>query len=392
MSTPFQLQSGKLNVQYVKIGKNSRQNYWTAATPTLSSRPSRAATDAELNVMQMAPPEPSPYLDVPVGVAQQWLDISDVTAIDWYNFCRDICFKEMLTCNMQHPDNWLFGGVDTNLWFGILTGADRKKKTLSPILRKHVKANTTIISDAFASYVRVNGKHTLENNRYLRGMQYTHRWVNHDKFIVVPVTGAHTNSIEGAWEARIKRYLKRMRGVRKELLVGVTRPLQLPEFERATKSEEVHPAALLHGLLLAVVNHCLALAAVRYANYNRMPHKSDIVSSRNVQPMRNALVTSQLAEHTRPMMPTVVVLHQLADLVRTSILAVSKCSPGEGHIKLVQALSAEVVNHVLRNPVSPLKKSCCNRHRLEHARVVNTWSGYSSPSYRTREHAPSRSP
>ncbi|KAG6574557.1 uncharacterized protein IUM83_13366 [Phytophthora cinnamomi] len=51
-------------------------------------------------------------------------------------------------------------------------------------------------------------------------MQYTHRWVNHDKFIVVPVTGAHTNSIEGAWEARIKRYLKRMRGVRKELLVG----------------------------------------------------------------------------------------------------------------------------------------------------------------------------
>ncbi|POM71476.1 LOW QUALITY PROTEIN: Hypothetical protein PHPALM_11960 [Phytophthora palmivora] len=46
---------------------------------------------------------------------------------------------------LQHPDNWLFGGVDrtTNLWFGILTGADRKKKTLSPILRKHVKSGYT---------------------------------------------------------------------------------------------------------------------------------------------------------------------------------------------------------------------------------------------------------
>ncbi|KAE8887772.1 hypothetical protein PF010_g17385 [Phytophthora fragariae] len=51
-------------------------------------------------------------------------------------------------------------------------------------------------------------------------MNYTHRWVNNDECFVDPVTGAHTNRIEGAWEVRIKRHLKRMRGVRKELLAG----------------------------------------------------------------------------------------------------------------------------------------------------------------------------
>ncbi|KAG6616976.1 uncharacterized protein IUM83_04770 [Phytophthora cinnamomi] len=220
--------------------------------------------------------------DLPVGVAQQWLDISDATAIDWYIFCRDICPKEMLTCSMQdiegpghvieidettlnkkkakygrglqHRDNWLFGGVDrtTNLWFGILTGADRKTKTLSPILRKHVKAKTTIIGDAFASYVSVNGKHTLENNRYLRGMQYTHRWVNHDKFFVDPVTGAHTNRIEGAWEVRIKGHLKRIRGVRMELLAGY-----LDEFLWKTCffAGKVPVCTYLEGLVMAIRKH-----------------------------------------------------------------------------------------------------------------------------------------
>ncbi|KAE8959299.1 hypothetical protein PR003_g31819 [Phytophthora rubi] len=122
----------------------------------------------------------------------------------------------------QNPDNWLVGGDDrtTNLWFGILTGSRPHKKTLSTILHKHVKAKATIISDSFAPYVSVNGKHTLENYRLLRGMNYTHRWVNHDDCFVDPVTGAHTNRIEGAWEVRIKRHLKRLRGVRKELLAG----------------------------------------------------------------------------------------------------------------------------------------------------------------------------
>ncbi|KAG6596124.1 uncharacterized protein IUM83_18621 [Phytophthora cinnamomi] len=106
------------------------------------------------------------------------------------------------------------------LWIGIITGANGRKKPLSPIVRKNVKAKIIIVSDAFDSYVSVNGKHTLENNRFRRCMQHTHCWVNRDECFVGPVTGGHTNRIEGAWEFRIKRQLKSVRGVRKELLAG----------------------------------------------------------------------------------------------------------------------------------------------------------------------------
>ncbi|POM65681.1 Hypothetical protein PHPALM_18568 [Phytophthora palmivora] len=180
--------------------------------------------------------------DLPVGVAQQWLDILD--ADTQHADCgpgahrrnrRDkLEKKSKYGRGLQHPDNWLFGGVDrtTNLWFGIRTSADRKKKTLFPILRKHVKAKTTIISDAFASYVSVNGKHTLENNRFLRGMDYTHRW--------------------GAWEVRIKRHLKRMRGIRKELLTGY-----LDEFLWKTWFfvGKVPVSTYMEGLVMAIRKH-----------------------------------------------------------------------------------------------------------------------------------------
>ncbi|KAK1943204.1 hypothetical protein P3T76_004600 [Phytophthora citrophthora] len=82
-------------------------------------------------------------------------------------------------------------------WFGIITGPDRKKKTLSPLIAKRINANTTIISDKFSLYVSVNEKHTLENNKWLRGKNYTHKWANHEECFVDPNTGAHTNRIEG---------------------------------------------------------------------------------------------------------------------------------------------------------------------------------------------------
>ncbi|EGZ22470.1 hypothetical protein PHYSODRAFT_433182, partial [Phytophthora sojae] len=52
-----------------------------------------------------------------------------------------------------HEDYWLFGGVDraTGRWFVIITGPDRKKKTLSPLIYKHIMAGSTIISDQFSS-------------------------------------------------------------------------------------------------------------------------------------------------------------------------------------------------------------------------------------------------
>ncbi|KAE9014012.1 hypothetical protein PF005_g9478 [Phytophthora fragariae] len=122
------------------------------------------------------------------------------------------------------------------------------KKAISPILRKHVKVNSTIISDDFASYVSVNGKHT----RLLRGMDYTHRWVNHDECLVDPVTGAHTNRIKGAWVVRIKPHLKRMRGVRKELLAGY---LDESLCETWFFAGKVHVCTYLEGLAMVIRKH-----------------------------------------------------------------------------------------------------------------------------------------
>jgi hypothetical protein len=112
----------------------------------------------------------------------------------------------------RHEDCWLFGGVDraTSRWFGVLTYGDRTKATLSALIKKHIKEGSTIISDKFASYVSANCNKTIENNPSLKEMRYTHRWVNHSKNFVDPTTGAHTNTIEGAWEIRVKRYFKVM--------------------------------------------------------------------------------------------------------------------------------------------------------------------------------------
>jgi transposase-like protein len=94
----------------------------------------------------------------------------------------------------------------------------RKKKTLSPLIKNHIKAHTIITSDQFTSYVSTNLLHILENNRMLKSMKYTHKWVNHSKHFVDPDTGACTNRIEGTWEVRIKHKHKKMRGIDKHLL------------------------------------------------------------------------------------------------------------------------------------------------------------------------------
>ncbi|KAG4053433.1 hypothetical protein PC123_g11420 [Phytophthora cactorum] len=83
----------------------------------------------------------------------------------------------------------------TNRWFGILTYDDRTKPTLSILIKKHIKAandcSTTIMSDRFVSYVSAN-------THLLRGMNFKHLWVNHSETYMDPVTGAHTNRVEGA--------------------------------------------------------------------------------------------------------------------------------------------------------------------------------------------------
>jgi transposase-like protein len=135
---------------------------------------------------------------------------------------------------MQHPDCWLFGGVDrtTKKWFGVLTYDDRTKSKLLPLIKKHVAVGSIIYSDMWSAYMKeVTTKkgekrtYSLETDALLREMRYTHQWVCHDKHFVDPDTGVHINEIEGVWEIRVKRFAKVMRGVHRAHL-----PAYLDEF------------------------------------------------------------------------------------------------------------------------------------------------------------------
>lgn len=66
---------------------------------------------------------------------------------------------------------------------------DRSAETLIPIIKEHVLPGTTIISDCWKAYAR------LEEEGYV------HQTVNHSKEFVNKETGAHTNTIESTWRA-----------------------------------------------------------------------------------------------------------------------------------------------------------------------------------------------
>ncbi|OWZ06999.1 hypothetical protein PHMEG_00020667 [Phytophthora megakarya] len=170
----------------------------------------------------------------------------------WYAYARDICTAEMLRrdkkiggeghtveideTNMKkkqkynrgskYPDFWCFGGVDrTTKLFAKVVYYDRTKPNLSRAIKSYIKSGTQNMSDQFNSYVtevqrgrRKGHLYTLENNKMLAGMQYTHQWVNHSQTFVDPTTGACTNRIEGVWEVKIKARVKSERGMMKTKL------------------------------------------------------------------------------------------------------------------------------------------------------------------------------
>ncbi|KAG3115514.1 hypothetical protein PI124_g5432 [Phytophthora idaei] len=91
----------------------------------------------------------------------------------------------------------------------------------------------------------------------LGGKNYTHRWVSYEECFVDPVTGAHTNRVEGAWVVSIKRHLKRMRGIRKDML-----PAYLDEFLWKTWyfAGKVPVCTYLEGRVMGIRKHYQELA------------------------------------------------------------------------------------------------------------------------------------
>jgi ISXO2-like transposase domain len=85
---------------------------------------------------------------------------------------------------------WVIGGVertnDKKCFFEVVK--QRDARTIDRIVNRHVKRGSIIITDMWRGYgnLRLN-------------VRYRHIRVNHGENFVDPVTGAHTNTIEGTW-------------------------------------------------------------------------------------------------------------------------------------------------------------------------------------------------
>ena len=174
------------------------------------------------------------------GMSNEWfirhLGLSSRTVSDWLNFCREVCMvciesqsrtiggfgytveidESKFVKRKYHKGkarkckDWILGGIcrETGECFMRIV-KNRNKETLEKYILKYVKPGSVIITDCWAAY---------RDLKHLEGMDYTHFTVNHSETYVDPVTGAHTNTIEGTW-AHCKRACPKL-GLRSNFLDG----------------------------------------------------------------------------------------------------------------------------------------------------------------------------
>ena len=141
-----------------------------------------------------------------------------------YLFILSIQYHRGRTTNHEV---WLFGMVDVSQQLAMeymQIVPDRTAQTLLPIIQRHTLPNTTVHSDQWQSYNRVQ---TLPNVS-------SYSTVNHSLHFVDPATGVHTQNIESYW-GKVKLKFKRMKGCHASQL-----PSYLDEFmwrERYSNAE-----------------------------------------------------------------------------------------------------------------------------------------------------------
>ena len=162
---------------------------------------------------------------------KQFLGWSDSTVTDWMNYCREMfhmfVMNDTRTYSLGGQDiiveideskfgkrrynrghrvegNWVFGGSE-RIWNEekgyyqagkiFLEVVDRRDvATLIPLIQKYIRPGSIVYSDYWRAYGGIPD---------LPGYNFKHGTVCHDRHFKDPVTGVHTNTIEGRW-ARVK--------------------------------------------------------------------------------------------------------------------------------------------------------------------------------------------
>ena len=104
----------------------------------------------------------------------------------------------------------MFGMVDTSQTpaLGVMRLVpNRTAATLLPIMEQHLRPDTTVWSDQWAAYQRVQQLNSVAQ----------HQSVNHSIHFVDPSSGVHTQNVESYWN-RVKTKFKRMKGVHEQML------------------------------------------------------------------------------------------------------------------------------------------------------------------------------
>jgi transposase-like protein len=124
---------------------------------------------------------------------------------------------------------WVTGGIERSILKNkmknenkkifLLPIKERNINNIDLIIKKYVKKGTTIYTDCWKGY----------NN--LRNIGYKHKTVNHKKYFKDPITGVHTNTIEGTWCALKQSIVPRNR-TKKDLI------LYLREYHWRKKNRE----------------------------------------------------------------------------------------------------------------------------------------------------------
>jgi transposase-like protein len=124
---------------------------------------------------------------------------------------------------------WIIGGIqrsrlknkikNENKQMFLVPIEERNIENIDEIIKRHIKKGTTIYTDCWKGY----------NN--LKNIGYKHKTVNHSKNFKDPITGVHTNTIEGTWNGLKQSIIPRNRN-KKNII------LHLKEYQWRKKNRE----------------------------------------------------------------------------------------------------------------------------------------------------------